>query len=226
MALNGVRCCFAIWRGAAITELWGAVHGFAAPFAVWQHSALVRQADALHAKYKAMSRLHTLVLCQEAADRLEGQLLPSDPKKLYAGVRALVPPKQVCGIRFANKDGVTSQSAAEEQRVVRDHLADALSGVATTFEAAVIADRARIAASRARFATMPRAAAAVPSLVATVRALARAKCKAIGEDGIGGDLCRATPLALGRLLHPLLVNASLLCAPPTQWKRVSDPDAV
>ncbi len=70
--------------------------------------------------------------------------MSSDPKALLAGVRALVPSKRASGMRLQVKDGVASQSAREEQLIIREHLAVSLSGVPASMGSVVLADRHRL----------------------------------------------------------------------------------
>ncbi len=148
-------------------------------------------------------------MCGDAGDRLESQMLSSGPKILYAGVRALVPSAPACVQRFSDKDGMPTQSAQEENSVIQNHLAATLSGGVASMETIICADKARLVASGPSLRCMPRESGAVPSLVATTRALSRAKCKAVGEDRIGGDISRAAPAALGRVRHQLLAKAAV-----------------
>ena len=154
-----------------------------------------------------------------AADRADAALASGNPDAVYAAVEDFMPKGSRPTVRVKMSDGRPAPSYADERGRFRDHFAGLLGENAVPFCDLVAGDRG----DRVPIELCVKIGGAnmnsILSMASLVCEMAHAKSrKAVGEDGIGGEVFKVAPWILARAWRPLFVKSALTLRPPLQFR--------
>ena len=160
-------------------------------------------------------QLEYLAYVDAAADRADAALASGSPVAVCAAVKDFMPKGSRPTVRVKMGDGRPAPSYAERGRF-RDHFAGLLGGTAVPFCDPVAGERGDRVPSEL---CVNIGGASMTSIASLVCVLAHAKSrKAVGEDGIGGEVFKVAAWSLARAWHPLFVKSALTLRPPLQFR--------
>ena len=208
---------FGAWSNKMWRCRWCSMRGFASKALcssiVFSHFA-ARAAAAASAAYV---RMDWCVYVSDMADRNASVLSGPCSSAMHSLIRNMrIRPASRPG-RLSGSGGVPACSYHEERSVVRSHFASTLNGSTTSFHELLCTMR-----HRRMSAPLP-VAHADSSLLPSVADVARqlriaSKTKAVGEDGIGGDIWATFADVLAPHLHSLFVKSLATVSTPLAWK--------
>ena len=178
-----------------------------------------RQHSVLKERVNSAVQLEHLAYVDAASDKADAALASGNPVAVYAAVRDLMPKGPRPTVRVKMGDGRPAPSYVDERSRFRAHFAGLLGGSAVPFSDLVAEGRGDHVPSDLCVKIGGASMNSIPSMAPLVCELAHAKCgKAVGEDGIGGEVFKVAPWSLARVWHPLFVKSALTLRPPLQFR--------
>ena len=210
---------FKIWAGHWVHLRYSAVSGFATLHQCGAMVRLKRRHCALKERVNSVVHLEHLAYVDAAADRADAALASGNPVAVYAAVKDFLPKGSRSTVRVKMSDGKPAPSYVDERGRFRDHFAGLLGGAVVPFRDLVARERDDHTPSELCVKIGGASINSVPSMSALVCELAHSKSrKAVGEDGIGGEVFKVAPWSLARVWHPLFVKSALTLRPPLQFR--------
>ena len=191
------------------------IRGWASKWLVTQWAHLSHVLHLLRASIRHRVNAQRAVYVEQAAFEFQAAALLPNLGPLLQRLRRFSSPRPPRGQRLLDVSGHPVDTAADEQRLLRDHFAQLAAGMPTSFGELSLANAPVRTASR----LIVEDASLFPARPEVYCGISCAKLrKAIGESRLGAEAFKLCPVESARAVHLLYCKSLLNAEAPLQWK--------